>query len=124
MGFVKPLCIMLSLILSFILGDSNVYKYMKIDVSEPDGKLVVWRESEYLEIDSYLTFLSSDDVIDRAYISYDNGKSYKPFLTNVGKELVINSKDFQGPFCIAFMNYENHVSKQFKINFRDCNTFT
>ena len=122
---IKILSFFMSIILAVLLSNSNVIRRLEIDVKENDGRMVVWKESDYLKTDSDLIFFGRNSLINKVYVSYDDGKSYKLFLNyNPSKNLIINPSSFKTPVCIRFISDENHVSRQYKIKFLNCNTFT
>lgn len=124
MTFLQITCYLMSFIMSALSLYSNITGRLMIDVSETDGRLVAWKEDDYIEMDSPLTFSSRDKNINKVYMSYDDGKSFSLYLDNIyGNKVVISPEEIGDPVCIRFTSSNNYISRQFKINFLD-NTFT
>lgn len=125
MSFLQTMCIIMSLILSVLSFDSNITRQLPIDVVEPTGRMILWKEDEYIDVSDSLIFKPRDNKIDKVYVSYDEGKSYKLFVDDFEKEeFNISPKEAQNHVCIRFVTDGKYISKQFRINFIDCDTFT
>lgn len=124
MNYLHIMCYLMSFVLTVISFYSNIMGRLFVDVFEADGRLVIWKESEYMDTDNLILFRSRDKNINSVYISYDDGKSYSLLCDNINDDEFSMAKgDVFNHICIRFISNNYLISRQFKINFLD-NAFT
>lgn len=133
MNLIKLCCILMSVALSFLSGTSANNNHISVDVRQADGRMVIWKEDSYIEVDDELIFKCREGEKCSIYISYDDGKSYG-LLYDVmpEEEFIVSSQRFNEQICIKFISDKNNIlfgndknnSREFRIKFLNCNTFT
>lgn len=122
----KLCCFIMSAVLSFLSGTMNSNHPLLVDVSESDGRMVLWKENSYIETDNELIFKCRDREDISIYISYDDGKSYTLQCDACsGGEYIVSPQKYSDKICIRFVSNEGDyifgsgkkISRQFRIDF-------